>query len=166
MKRWWTHKTLSYFKKRYWSLDFFRSCRVKETVYETCVNRIRSTKKKMSMPREEMDSRHRPWIFSLVFGYSSNVQFPVLILPSAYRVWAPFSELIPKWRQKPLTVFTSPYLIFTLLFLSQRARRPTNLQTQVVLLLPPRVGRRNISVFCLSTVTQKIWALCLFSSHS
>ena len=110
----------------------------------------------------EKEGWYRPRIFSWLSVAARTYLFISFVSTAVHLVWNSFSELTFKWGPHSFAIFTSLYLVFNWLSLTHRVRLHTNLQTQIVHLLPLSVGGRNVSISGGSTMVQKIWDLCFF----
>ena len=131
-------------------------------MYENWVEHVNWTKRNTISPGEK-ESRHRPWIL-FPFRCSSNVLVHWFRLHSCGSSMRPHFGALPKMGTG---IFVALYIFVAgvqLLSFPRQSFQPTNFQTQVVPLLPPDAGGRNISVSCGFTPVQKIWNLHFFLS--
>ena len=112
----------------------------------------------------EKESRHRPWIFFLVFCYISNV----LVIVRRFRLHSCVSSVKTQFgaHSKLATViFVSLYIFVAgvqLLFLPCHVSESTNLQTRVIPLLPPGVGGRTYPLSVVPILCRSFWTSCFF----
>ena len=97
--RWRTHETLSLFinTKFYSLLNFLSSCREKETAYENWITHVSWTNRN-NVKKGERKSRHKPWIFFLVFCCSCNMVVHWFHLHSCTSSRGPLFGAHPKMR--------------------------------------------------------------------